>query len=113
MALRAPGLKSSTHPAPGKVTSFSLGMQRLLLLPDTVAITGTGDGYFAGDEVIVWNLRTEGIQQTLAAPYPVGALCCDSGRGVAIGTGTEIVALQHERSRVHRGPVQAPGGPRK
>jgi hypothetical protein len=60
-----------------------------------IAITGAG-GYFGGaGEVIVWNRRTGRIQQTPAAPYPVDALCCNSGRGVAIGTATEVVALQH------------------
>ena len=47
------------------------------------------------------------MQQTPTAPYPVGALCCNSGRGVAIGTATEIVALQHQHSGVHQGRTGA------
>ena len=76
-----------------------------------IAITGAGSG--GGGEVIVWDLRTGRMQQTLAAPYPVSALCCDSGRGVAIGTATEIVGLQHQRSRVHPCPHRRPGHPQK
>ena len=37
----------------------------------------------------------------------MGALCCNSGRGVAIGTATEIVALQHQHSGVHQGRTGA------
>ena len=47
------------------------------------------------------------MQQTPTAPYPVGALCCNSGRGVAIGTATEILALQHQHSGVHQGRTGA------
>jgi WD40 repeat protein len=47
-----------------------------------IAITGGGGIGGADGEVIVWDLRTGRIQQTLAAPYSVGALCCDSGQGV-------------------------------
>ena len=69
-----------------------------------IAITGAGRYFGGAGEVVVWNLHTGRMQQTPTAPYPVGALCCDSGRGVAIGTATEIVALQHERSGIHQGP---------
>jgi WD40 repeat protein len=77
-----------------------------------IAVTGAGDIGGAG-EVIVWDLRTGRMQQTLAAPYPVGALCCDSVGGVVIGTATEIVRLQYERSGGPSGPAQAPGHPQK
>ena len=67
-----------------------------------IAITGAG-GYFGGaGEVIVWNRPWDECSKRLPA-YPVGALCCNSGRGVAIGTATEIVALQHQHSGVHQG----------
>ena len=82
-----------------------------LLQDDTpIAVTGA-DGYGSEvGEVIVWNLRTGRMQETLTVPYSVGALCRDSGRGVVIGTATEIVGLQHERSG-SIGPAQAPGHP--
>jgi WD40 repeat protein len=47
-----------------------------------IPITSGGGIGGADGEVIVWDLRTGRIQQTLAAPYSVGALCCDSGQGV-------------------------------
>jgi hypothetical protein len=53
-----------------------------------IAVTATGG------EVIVWDLHAGRMQQTLALPYPVGAVSCDSDRGVTIGTATEIVRLQ-------------------
>ena len=59
-----------------------------------IAVTGAGR-VGGGGEVFVWDLRTGRIQQTLAAPYPVSAVCCDSDGGVAIGTATEIVRLEY------------------
>jgi hypothetical protein len=73
-----------------------------------IAITGAG-GYFgaAGEAIVCEDLHTGRRQQTPTAPYPAGALCCNSGRGVAIGTAIEIVALQHQHSGVHQGRTGA------
>jgi WD40 repeat protein len=60
-----------------------------------IAVTGGGGRDYSAGELIAWDLRTGRMQQTFAAPYPVGALCCDSDRGVAIGTASEIVRLQY------------------
>ena len=88
---------------PAAVTGLRLWTSAVAI----AVITGAG-GYFGGaGEVIVWNLRTGRMQQTATAPYPVGALCCNSGRGVAIGTATGIVALQHQHSGVHQGRAGA------
>jgi len=82
-------------------------------LEDGTPIAITGGGFAGAGEVIVWDLRTGRMQQTLAMPYPVGALCCDSGRGVTIGTATEVIGLQYKRSGNPAGPAQAPGHPQK
>jgi WD40 repeat protein len=67
-----------------------------------IALSG-GGGLVGGGEVIVWDLCTGRMQQTLAVPYPVGALCCYSGQRVAIGTATEIAGLRHEGPGVIEG----------
>jgi WD40 repeat protein len=63
-----------------------------------IAITAAGTvGYSSLGEVIIWDLHTRRIQQKLAAPYPVGALICDSDQGIAIGTATEMIRFQYVR----------------
>ena len=64
------------------------------------------DGYFGGTGELssVRTCTRDECSKTPTAPYPAGALCCNSGRGVAIGTATEIVALQHQHSGGSSGP---------
>ena len=68
-----------------------------------LAITGAGGNFGGAGEVIVWNLRTDECSKRLPRPTR-GRTLLRSGRGLPIGTATEIVALQHERPGIHLGP---------